>query len=164
MNFAQISSLQLWKVCRIIDHVRPWLRNFNFPVPPKSPKPVEVEKFKKVSSRWGLQRTGWGFFCQSAAGSSGSGTTTLIVPTPPPILIQLCILHFSNMTNCTFPDILHWTEPSYYACLPVLTSGLKGLGCSPATLLILSNKQILKPSNKFGDGEIHANIDLSFYR
>ena len=30
-----------------------------------------------------LQRTGWGFFCQSAAGSSGSGTTTLIVPMPP---------------------------------------------------------------------------------
>ena len=44
--------------------------------------PRSVEKGRK-GAQVRLQRTGWGFFCQSAAGSSGSGTTTLIVPMPP---------------------------------------------------------------------------------
>ena len=35
-----------------------------------------------MSTRASLGRTGWWFFCQSAQGSSGSGTTTLIVPIP----------------------------------------------------------------------------------
>ena len=35
-----------------------------------------------MSTRASLGRTGWWFFCQSAQGGSGSGTTTLIVPIP----------------------------------------------------------------------------------